>query len=163
MNAHDILFFGDQTLLASIDQIPASARTTPGVVGWWSAREIMAHLAIVEEMLVEVLETVLYGGPTPSYAKLTPESNDGFVAQKKDRTFDELFAEYHAAHDRTMSLIGEISPEKLREVGTLPWYGTEYSLDDFIVYGYYGHKREHAAAFDVFHDTLKAKGVVSKG
>jgi hypothetical protein len=38
--------------------------------------------------------------------------------------------------------------------GTLPWYGPEYALDDFIVYSYYGHKREHSAQINVFRDQL---------
>jgi hypothetical protein len=36
-----------------------------------------------------------------------------------------------------------IAPEVWREVGTIPWYGAEYSLDDLVVYQQYGHKREH--------------------
>ena len=36
-----------------------------------------------------------------------------------------------------------IAPEVWREVGTIPWYGPEYSLDDLVVYQMYGHKREH--------------------
>ena len=43
---------------------------------------------------------------------------------------------------------------QFRENGTLPWYGAEYSLDDFIVYTYYGHKREHAAQIAAFRDHL---------
>jgi hypothetical protein len=29
-------------------------------------------------------------------------------------------------------------------VGSIPWYGPEYALDDLLVYTMYGHKREHA-------------------
>jgi hypothetical protein len=36
-----------------------------------------------------------------------------------------------------------IAPEVWQEVGTIPWYGAEYSLDDLVVYQQYGHKREH--------------------
>ena len=48
-----------------------------------------------------------------------------------------------------------IPPDTWRQNGTLPWYGAEYSLDDFIVYTFYGHKREHTAQINVFKDTLK--------
>ena len=35
------------------------------------------------------------------------------------------------------------------------YFGTdEYSLDDFLVYTFYGHKREHAARFEAFGDRL---------
>jgi hypothetical protein len=33
-------------------------------------------------------------------------------------------------------------------------YGKEYALDDFVVYMYYGHKREHGAQVAGFHDRL---------
>jgi hypothetical protein len=36
-----------------------------------------------------------------------------------------------------------ITAERWREVGTIPWYGPQYSLEDLIVYTMYGHKREH--------------------
>jgi hypothetical protein len=32
-----------------------------------------------------------------------------------------------------------------QQPGILPWHGGQYSLDDFVVYQYYGHKREHSA------------------
>ena len=35
-----------------------------------------------------------------------------------------------------------------REVGTIPWYGPQYSLDDMLVYTMYGHKREHGPQLD---------------
>ena len=40
MNARDILFYGNRTLLASLERVPPDKRTEPGVVGWWSARKI---------------------------------------------------------------------------------------------------------------------------
>jgi hypothetical protein len=33
-------------------------------------------------------------------------------------------------------------------VGTIPWYGPEYSLNDLVVYQMYGHKREHGPQLD---------------
>jgi hypothetical protein len=54
-----------------------------------------------------------------------------------------------------VKLAKQISPEKWRENGTLPWYGMEYALDDYIVYTFYAHKREHAAQIGVFKDALK--------
>lgn len=157
MNAHDILFYGDRTLRAGIDRVPAAERNTPGLIGWWSAREAMAHLAIFEAGLVQILEAFL-GGPFPELlSNMDSSKNDELVATKKDKSFDELLAEYTGSQTRVLELIAKIPPEKLREVGTIPWYGAEYSLDDFLVYTFYGHKREHTARFDAFADTLESK------
>jgi hypothetical protein len=53
-----------------------------------------------------------------------------------------------------MSLVAQIRPEQFRQVGILPWYGMDYSLDDLLVYMYYGHKREHSAQIAAFRDRL---------
>lgn len=157
MNARDILFYGNRTLIESLDRVPPDKRTAPGVVGWWSAREAMAHLAIFEEGLAQLLESFL-GGPFPELlSNMDSAKNDELVAQKQNKTFDDLLAEYTATHARAIELISRITPERLREVGTIPWYGDEYSLDDFIVYTFYGHKREHAARFEAFGDRLEGK------
>lgn len=154
MNARDILFYGNRTLLNSLERIPAAERTTTGVVGWWSAREAMAHLAIFEAGLVEVLESFLEGVTPSLMSNMDPSMNDTLVAQKQGLSFDELLAEYNAAHDRVMELIARVPAQRLSEAGAIPWYGPEYSLDDFLVYTYYGHKREHAARFEAFGDRL---------
>jgi hypothetical protein len=77
------------------------------------------------------------------------------VALRHDKTSQELLTEYTETQAKTMALAGQISAETFREVGTLPWYGPEYSLDDFLVYTYYGHKREHCAQINVFRDRIR--------
>ena len=47
-----------------------------------------------------------------------------------------------------------MAPDLCRLPGTLPWYGNRYSLDDFIVYTFYGHKREHGAQIGVYRDKI---------
>lgn len=158
MNARDILYYGDRTLLASLERVPADECTTPGLIGWWSAREALAHLAIFEAGLTEILESFLGGPPSRLMVGMESEKNDALVAQKEGMTFDALLAEYNSHVARNLELIEKIPPETLRAVGALPWYGDEYALDDFLVYTYYGHKREHAARFEAFGDMLDKKG-----
>ena len=51
-------------------------------------------------------------------------------------------------------LLAQIPYEGRRLNGTLPWYGEEYDLEDFIIYTFYGHKREHSAQIAAFRDQL---------
>ena len=67
---------------------------------------------------------------------------------------EEVLAEYRDANARVAGLLARLPAETLREPGTLPWYGAEYALDDFLVYMYYGHKREHCAQIAVYRDRL---------
>ena len=50
MNAVDILKFGQQTVLHTIDSFPDSAWETTGACGVWSVKDIIAHLASYEQV-----------------------------------------------------------------------------------------------------------------
>ena len=157
MNAADILKYGHLTFLQTIDGFPEEAWETPGACGVWSVKDIIAHLASYEHVIVDVLTTFVDGGLTPSltlFLESGGQFNDSEVAVRKDKTVREVVAEYNDTHEQVMSLAARIPVETFRQTGTLPWYGMEYALDDFIVYTQYGHKREHSAQIAAFRDHL---------
>ena len=45
MNAVDILKYGQQTVLHTLEEFPEAAVDTPGACGVWSVKDILAHLA----------------------------------------------------------------------------------------------------------------------
>ena len=158
MNAVDILKYGQQTVLQTLEGFPAAGGETPGACGVWSVKDIIAHLASYEQVLVDVLSTLVGKHPTPYLDKFTKpggQFNDTEVGLRKGRTMPEVLDEFNDAHAQVMSLAMQISPELFRQTGTLPWYGREYALDDFIVYTFYGHKREHSAQIAAFRDLLR--------
>src|SRR5947209_1644329 len=155
MNAVDILKYGQQTVLQTLEGFPAAALETPGACGTWSVKDIIAHLASYEEVLVDVLSTFVGTHSTPYLNKFTEpggQFNDTEVGVRKERTIQEVLDEFDDAQAQVMSLATQISPELFRQTGTLPWYGLDYALDDFIVYTFYGHKREHSAQIAAFRD-----------
>ncbi len=158
MNATDILKYGQLTALQAIDGFPETAWETSGACGVWSVKDIIAHLASYEQVLADVLSTFVGKHPTPYLDKFTEpggQFNDTEVGLRKGRTMPEVLDEFNDAHAQVMSLAAQIPPESFRHNGTLPWYGMEYALDDFIVYTFYGHKREHSAQIAAFGDLLR--------
>lgn len=156
MNPSDVLKYGHRTVLNTLQGIPESEWEKEGVCGWWSVKNIIAHLASYECVLIDILNTFLDGGPTPDLDKyLSAGFNDNEVATRKDRTPAETLKEFNEAHAQVMSLIERTPVEKRRRAGAIPWYGEEYDLEDLIAYMYYGHKREHSAQIAVFKDTLQ--------
>jgi uncharacterized protein (TIGR03083 family) len=148
MNTLDVLRYGHQTVLRALDGLPDDAWETPGACGAWSSKDIVAHLASFERVLVEVLENLLGGGestPLLDRFRMGPGFNDQEVEARRSQSAAEVLAEYQEAHDEAMALAERLPPKMFRQVGILPWYGAEYDLDDFLVYTFYGHKREHAA------------------
>lgn len=160
MNASDVLQYGHDFVMRNLD-LPMEHWDTPNVCGVWSVKDIIAHLASFEYVLVEVLTSFVGKGPTPYLEQVTgnpQEFNDFQVGIRTDRGPAAVLAEYEGKVAETLGLITEIPAEVLRRAGTLPWYGAEYALDDYIVYQFYGHKREHTSQINVFKDALKAAG-----
>jgi len=157
MNASDILKYGQGTVLQTIESFPESAWETPGACGVWSVKDIIAHLASYEHVLVDVLTTFVSSNPTPYLSKFTDPGgnfNDLEVAARKGKSVKEVLDEFNDTYALVMSLITRIPVETFRQAGTIPWYGMEYALDDYLVYAYYGHKREHSAQIAAFRDHL---------
>ncbi len=157
MNATDILKYGQGTILQTIGGFPEASWEKAGACGVWSVKDILAHLTSYEEVLVDILSAFVGRHATPYLDKFTGmggQFNDSEVERRRGRTVKEILGEFNDAHAQVMSLAAQMRPEQFRNVGTLPWYGMDYSLDDVIVYMYYGHKREHSAQIDAFRDRL---------
>ncbi|GAC1359574.1 MAG: hypothetical protein NVS2B12_39240 [Ktedonobacteraceae bacterium] len=157
MNATDILKYGQATLQQAIDGLPTTVWEVTGACGVWSFKDIVAHLASYELVLIDILASLAGQHNTPVLTMFIEEGgrfNDNEVAKRQQQSVQETLAELNKAHTQVMSLIESIPQETRRQAGTLPWYGTAYSLDDVIVYMYYGHKREHSAQIAAFRDRL---------
>ena len=89
MHSLDILKYGHLTVAGTVEQVPESEWETPDVCGWWSAKDIIAHLASFEQALVELLNRIAGSeGPTPtldSFSKSPQQFNDIQVAQSPDK------------------------------------------------------------------------------
>jgi len=159
MNVIDVLKYGHQTVMRTVESFPGHGWNTPGAVGTWSARDVLAHLTSFEWVLVDVLGQIL--DPTvetpalDSYLATDPVFNDDQVARRSDRSLSEVLAEYDSAHAQAMACAVKVSPETWEQEGSLPWYGAEYDLEDLITYQYYGHKREHCGQIAVFGDRFR--------
>jgi len=158
VNATAILKYGQQTVLQAIDGFPETAWETPGACGFWSVKDIIAHLVSYEAVLGDILSGFIGRHPTPDldrFIRLGDQFNDSEVERRKGKTARAVLEEFNDAHMQVMDLAARIRPEMFQQIGTQPWYGMEYALDDVIVYMYYGHKREHSAQIAVFRDHLQ--------
>jgi uncharacterized damage-inducible protein DinB len=160
VNAPDILKYGHQTVLDAVSGLDEDTWMTPNLLGVWSIKDIVAHLASFEQVLVEVLRSFSEDVPTPTLDRFRSSStfNDDEVTARQGRTASEVLHEYQQAALQVMELIGTVPEEARRRAGTLPWYGAGYSLDDLIVYAYYAHKREHCAQIKLLRKQLVKSG-----
>ncbi len=164
MHALDMLTYGHQTVVDSVDGLPEAHWERAGVCGHWSVKEIVAHLASYERLLVEILQTLTdSSAPSPLLATMLANEesfNDDQVLQRQHMTPAEQWADYETAHIQAQALLQRIPLEGQRLPGVLSWYGPDYDLEDFLVYMFYAHKREHAAQINVYRDRLAQQAAV---
>ena len=127
--------------------------------GWWSTKQIIAHLASFEHWLVDILNEQLGEAPGPTLKRMRELGGGGFndieVAERDGWTPQAVLDDYTGTAAENQALIARIPVADRRRAGSLTWYGAEYDLEDFIVYSFYGHKREHTSQVNVFLDRLR--------
>lgn len=160
MHPVDVLKYGNLTVLRVVEGLPADDWNTAGVCGWWSVREIIAHLASFEHLLIESLEIAGgardgYGPTLRAWFRDGQAFNDQQVAGRAALSPEETLADYATAQAQTIALAAALPSEAWLQTGFLRAYGPEYDPHDFITYAIYGHKREHAAQIAVFRDAIR--------
>ena len=143
MNVIDVLMYGQRTVVRTMDRYQPDdwSRIALGV---WTAKDLLGHLGAFEARFADALATFV-GAPSESgLLEADPRTfNDDQAAIRADWPIERIVEEFLTAHERVMRHARALPAERWSEVGTIPWYGAEYSLDDLVVYQMYGHKREH--------------------
>ena len=143
MNTIDVLMYGQRTVVRTI------ARYGPDdwskiALGVWTSKDVLGYLGAFEVRFADVLATFVGAPVLSGLLEADPGTfNDDQAALRAAWTIEQVTDEFLAAHERVMTHARALPAERWSEVGTIPWYGPEYSLDDLVVYQMYGHKREH--------------------
>ena len=152
MNATETLDTSHQMIIQALDDLPDLEWDIPNVCGQWSVKEIVAHLASYEHVLVDVLKTFLGAEPTPyiyRFVNNIQEFNDTEVKQRRYDTAQHVLDDYNDTQVETISLLEQIPADKVGEIGTMPWYGKGSCLNDLINV-FYDHTCEHCAQITRF-------------
>ncbi len=144
MNVIDVLRYGHRDIERVLDRLGPEDWDVVAL-GVWTTKDLVGHLGAFEVRFADVLAAFV-GEPMES--ELTAASpatfNDEQAVVRRDWSVEAILAELRDANVRAMRLAGLVPSETWTRVGTIPWYGPEYALDDLAVYSMYGHKREHA-------------------
>ncbi len=152
MNPIDVLRYGQRDIDRLIDRLrpddwPAIA------LGVWTTKDLVGHLGVFEVRFGDCLAWFLGDADVSALmAANTATFNDDQAAIRTDWPVDRVVAEYRAAVVRVMALAERVPGERWTAVGTIPWYGPQYAMDDLLVYSMYGHKREHQPQLEAVLD-----------
>ena len=154
MDTLDIMYWARKHIMDEIEELKPEDLNRVGVTTKWSIRDVISHLTSYQWLLVDALNYVLKKEESTPYLNLMnkdPEKfNDIEVEKRKNLTFKEAMDEFEKAYNKSIELAKEAGEELLRKVGTIPWYGDQYSLEDFIVYANYGHSESHTEGIKIF-------------
>jgi hypothetical protein len=157
MNTLGVMRHGHRTVLQTVAGLERERQEVPNVVGVWSTKDIIAHLSSFEAVLIDVLTTIRDDdAATPlldSFRAGPAEFNDAQVAMREHLAPDDVLREYEANFEAALELARALPDDVRTRNGLLEWYGSDYDLDDFITYMFYGHKREHTAQIKLFRNT----------
>jgi hypothetical protein len=143
VNPLDMMMYGQRTIDGLVDRLRPDDWTAIAL-GVWTTKDVVGHLGAYEVRFAEIM--ALFADETPATnLRADPQStfNDDQAAVRKDWPVERVVAELRDAHRLTMTLAARVPAETWSVVGTIPWYGPQYSLDDLVAYTMYGHKREH--------------------
>ncbi len=156
MNATELLEKSNLLVIQTVDDLPETAWDIPGACGNWSVKDIIAHLASYEHIIVDVLSIFQKEQPTPyilQFLHQLDQFNKVEVEARKYETAQHVLDEYQDAQVEATSLLMQIPDEKVQERGTMPWYGEDCCMADFIN-RIYDHTREHCAQIARFRQRL---------
>jgi Mycothiol maleylpyruvate isomerase N-terminal domain len=143
MNVIDVLTYGHADIARLIDRL--RPRDWEAVaLGVWTTKDLVGHLGAFEVRFSDVLASFLDEPLASDLMRADPATfNDDQAALRRDWTVGAVVAELTDANRRVMDSARRLPKETWAAVGTIPWYGPEYALEDLAVYSMYGHKREH--------------------
>jgi hypothetical protein len=96
---------------ALADVVP-SEMTTPGIVGEWSIKDIIAHITWAVKETVGMLEAKALVG-SPLWRLTEEERNTAVYEQNRERPLQEVLSDSQQAHRRLIDLVTELPEEEL--------------------------------------------------
>lgn len=156
MDINGLLGYAHGFVINSTVGLAETERVEELACGIWSVRDVIGHLCSFKQLTVDVVSTFSGNTDTPYLHQWLTNGPDNFgedqVAARKAISYETNLAEYLAAHGRLMALLAQIPEPDLHRPGTLPWYGAQYALDDFLLYTDFGHQIEHGSQLALLRD-----------
>jgi hypothetical protein len=128
-------------------QVGEERKTTPGVTGNWSVKDVVAHLTAWERRPVAWLTAVRQSAtpePAPWPPNLSEEQTNAWIYEaNRGRSLREILDESGQVHEQCMKQLLVISEEELNVSGRYSWLNGS-TLAESILGNTYEHYQEHS-------------------
>jgi hypothetical protein len=82
-----------------------------------SCKDVIAHLTAWEQRMLSIIQAIRTGAPQPEYLS-TPKFNEHVFHVNKDRSLEEVQADFERSYDETLVLVQQLTEAEL-ETGEL--------------------------------------------
>src|SRR5579859_1520141 len=129
-----------EELLATLN---AEQMTTSGVNGSWSVKDNLAHLSSWQRRLYAMLQGVKENRdlPDPTPGMSEDEINEMFYQRNKDRSLDEVQADFRSTFQQVLESVQSMSEDDLNR--PVSWLN-DRPIWPYIVGNTFGHYQEHS-------------------
>jgi hypothetical protein len=136
-----------------LDQIERSSMTLPGVVGEWSVKDILAHLASYDR---ELGLTLALHGQKPIGLWIedlpTDEFNDRLYEEHRDKPLDDVLGDYRLVWQEILDAVRDLPEEYLFNEHTVVGVPEPFRPCDVLQSESYGHYLDHVPALKAWVD-----------
>lgn len=135
-------------LLTLLDGMDEAALERPGLLGVWSVKNVLAHLAAWEDWVVQALPVRMATGTTPPAFRARVADEDQFnaleVAERAELTPSEQLMELERVRAELLRYVHTLPPAELAR--HQPWPEWASTLPEYLLVALGQHEREHTAA-----------------
>ena len=143
----DALEDSREVFLDAIDGLSDEALQETGVIGAWSVKDIIVHLAMWEAELVKLLWQAAQGEkPNTAHFSGTAvdELNAAWQESGRDRPLEHALEDFEGVRRQTTRRVQAISEQDLSNPQRAPWQKGK-PLSEWIENDSFGHEGEHSA------------------
>jgi len=123
--------------------------TQPGVMGEWSIKDILGHIATWESRLVTILYSIERGVAPKMFH--TPAEVDKLNAQsfaeQRDRPLDRVLSDFQAVHAQLLKRLDTLKERDLADPNRFKWMEGE-PLEKMVASDTFEHYAEHLPAIE---------------
>jgi len=132
-------------LLAALTGATGALLDRKGVVGEWSIKNLLAHLAAWDLVVAQALPERLATGETPEALRLIAADEDAWnalqIAEGEELTPEDQLVELEWTRSVLVQYLRSLGDATL--AGSAPWRGWDGTVAEYILEGVVAHEREH--------------------
>lgn len=132
-----------------VTQVGESHMTEAGAAGFWSVKDVIAHLMQYERWLLDNLQALKLGESVPLYNPLDAveldERNARIYEMHRDKPLAQVQAEARDTFDYLITAVKTLSPAELNRI-----YLDDKTVTQIICFDTYEHYEQHIADIEAW-------------